>query len=180
MVGTRNATPEGLARTAAIVKHLVAQNFTVVSGLAAGIDTAAHTAALDAGGRTVAVIGTGLSHAYPPQNARLQRRIADQHAVISQFEPQTPPSRETFPARNATTSGLALATVIVEANYRSGTRGMAHRALNHGRPVFLTPALLEQPWARDLARRPGVHVAASPDAITETVDRLTALDALIA
>ena len=74
-------------------------------------------------------------------------------------------------------SGLALATVIVEASSRSGTRGMAHRALNHGRPVFLAETLLEQPWARDLARRPGVHVAASPDAITETVDRLTAVTA---
>jgi DNA processing protein len=180
VVGARHASPEGLDRAAATAEHLVQHNFTVISGLAAGIDTAAHTAALDAGGRTVAVIGTGLSHAYPPQNARLQRRIAEHHAVISQFDPQTPPSRQTFPARNATMSGIALATVVVEASYRSGARGQAHRALNHGRPVFLAPGLLEQHWARDLARRPGVHVAASANAITETVERLTATDGLVA
>jgi DNA processing protein len=77
-------------------------------------------------------------------------------------------------------SGLALATVVVEASYRSGARGHAHRALNHGRPVFLAPELLEQHWARDLARRPGVHIAASSNAITETVERLTATDGLVA
>jgi DNA processing protein len=180
VVGARHASPEGLAHAAAIAEHLVDHDFTVVSGLAAGIDTAAHTAALDAGGRTVAVIGTGLNHAFPPQNARLQRRIAQRHAVISQFDPETGPSRQTFPARNATMSGLALAAVVVEASYRSGARGQAHRALNHGRPVFLAPALLDQPWARELARRPGVHVATSSITITETVERLTATGALVA
>jgi DNA processing protein len=180
VVGARRASRDGIARATAIANHLVESGFTVVSGLAAGVDTAAHTAALDAGGQTVAVLGTGLGHAYPPQNATLQRRIAQDHVVVSQFWPETGPTRQTFPARNATMSGLALATVIVEASHRSGARGQAHRALNHGRPVFLTDPLLEQPWARELARRPGVHVAASPSVITETIERLSATDVLVA
>jgi DNA processing protein len=180
VVGSRSASPVGIATAKAIAGHLVEAGFTVVSGLAAGIDTAAHTAALDRGGRTVAVLGTGLNHTYPPENAPLQNRIAQRHAVISQFEPETAPSRQNFPARNATMSGLALATVIVEASHRSGARGQANRSLNHGHPVFLIDALLHQPWARELAKRPGVHVAASPTAIIETIERLTATDALVA
>ncbi len=180
VVGARRASPHGIAIARQIATHLVDRGFTVVSGLAAGIDTAAHTAALAAGGRTLAVLGTGLSNTYPPQNTNLQLQIADKHAVISQFWPDAPPTRQTFPARNATMSGLTLATVVIEATHRSGARGQAHRALNHGRPVFLAPDLMRQPWAQELARRPGVHLAASPEAITETIERLTATDALLA
>jgi DNA processing protein len=171
VVGARAASPAGEQAAADIARHLVEEGFTVVSGLAAGIDTAAHRAALEAGGRTVAVIGTGLARAYPPQNGALQRQIAATGAVISQFWPDTPPSRTTFPMRNAVMSGFALGTVVVEARSRSGARLQARLALNHGRPVFLLSSLLEQEWARALAERPGVHVVSAPAEITAALKR---------
>jgi DNA processing protein len=180
VIGTRRASKQGIAAAEQIVGQLIGDEYTVVSGLAAGIDTAAHEAALAAGGRTLAVIGTGLSRCYPPENAPLQRRIAHDHAVISQFWPDTPPSRHTFPMRNATTSGLALATVVVEAGERSGALACARRALNHGRPVFLAEPLLALPSAQHLASRPGVHVTREPDDITARLERLTSTDALLA
>lgn len=176
VIGARRASREGVTNAHAIARHLIDHRFTVVSGLAAGIDTAAHTAALQAGGRTVAVIGTGLARAYPPQNAAFQRRIASGNAVISQFWPETPPTRRTFPMRNATMSGLVLATVVVEATHKSGARGQVHRALEHGRPVFLIDSLLAQPWARDLANKAGVYVVHEPNEITATIERLIDLD----
>src|SRR5205085_6572040 len=146
----------------------------VLSGLAAGIDTAAHTAALDKGGRTVAVIGTGLRRAYPPQNEALQGRIARECAVVSQFWPDEAPRRRSFPMRNAVMSGMGLATVIVEATHTSGARVQSRFALAQERPVFLLASLLEQQWARELSTRPGVHVFEEPEQITATVERLTA------
>ena len=147
--------------------------YTVVSGLAAGVDAAAHREALAAGGRTVAVIGTGLQHSYPPENAELQQQLAASSAVVSQFWPETEPSRAGFPMRNAVMSGLALGTAIVEASVTSGARIQARRALAHGRPVFLARALISQPWARELAARPGVHVYDEPDEITAALERAT-------
>jgi DNA processing protein len=179
IVGARNATPRGLSAGAAIAEHIAAAGYTVVSGLARGIDTAAHTAALARGGRTVAVIGTGLRRSYPPENAALQRQIARDGAVISQFWPDAPPSRKTFPMRNAVMSGLSLASVVVEASQTSGSRMQARLALEHGRPVFLPRSLLEQEWARALATRPGAHVVDSPQEITAVVERLTSSGALV-
>src|SRR5579884_2966944 len=173
VIGSRDATPAGLAA------ELGAHCFTVASGLARGIDTAAHTAALEAGGRTVAVIGTGLDHSYPPENAALQRRIATRGAVVSQFWPDSPPTRPSFPLRNRVTSGLSLANVLVEASPRSGALTQARIALGHGRPVLLMDRLLGQRWARELAGRPGVHVAASPAEVIETVERLSSTRALL-
>ncbi len=180
VVGTRRPSPAGVHAAQAIARHLVHTGYTVVSGLAAGIDTAAHTAALDSDGRTVAVIGTGLRRSYPPQNSRLQRRIASECAVLSQFWPDAPPSRRSFPMRNAVMSGLALATVVVEASPTSGSRTQARLALAQGRPVFLHHGLLVQPWAAELAARPGAHAVRSPDEITTTIERLTAPGALTA
>lgn len=177
VIGSRKASEDGLAAARAIAEHLVEQGFTVLSGLAAGIDTAAHTSALDRGGRTVAVIGTGLRNAYPPQNEELQRRIGRECAVVSQFWPDDPPRRRSFPMRNAVMSGMALATVIVEATHTSGARVQSRFALAQGRPVFLLETLLEQVWARQLATRPGVHVFGEPGQVTATVERLTAADA---
>jgi DNA processing protein len=173
VIGSREASDAGVTVAQAIAGHLVEQDFTVISGLAAGIDTAAHAAALSKGGRTVAVIGTGLRRAYPPQNAELQRRIAADCAVVSQFWPDDPPSRRTFPMRNAVMSGLTLATVIVEASATSGSRVQARFALGQGRPVLLRDALLEQAWARELATKPGVHIFRDPDQVGPTVERLT-------
>jgi DNA processing protein len=178
VIGTRKPTDRGMSVARAIAAHLVESGFTVVSGLATGIDTAAHQATMAARGRTLAVIGTGLAHSYPPQNASLQRRIAREGAVISQFWPDAPPKRQSFPMRNGVMSGLTLATVIVEASVTSGARIQARLALGQGRPVFLVRSLLTQPWARELARRPGTHVVGRPDEITEIIGRLTAADAL--
>jgi DNA processing protein len=179
VIGSRKATPAGLERTRTISEHLAGAGYTVVSGLAAGIDTAAHETALDLGARTVAVIGTGLRRAYPPENAQLQRRIAAEGAVISQFWPDAGPSRQSFPLRNAVMSGLALATVIVEATQTSGARIQARLALGHGRPVLLAGSLLEQSWARELSTRPGIHVVRSAGELIDRVEGLTSTDTLV-
>jgi DNA processing protein len=180
VVGARTPSARGLGTARSIAEQLVARRFTVVSGLAAGIDTAAHTSALAWGGRTVAVIGTGLRRSYPPENAALQRRIAAECAVISQFWPDAPPSRRSFPMRNAVMSGLTLATVVVEAAHTSGSRMQARLALAHGRPVFLVATLLEHDWAREFSQRPGTHVVTRAEEITAIVERLTSTGELVA
>lgn len=181
VVGTRKASRAGTERAAVIAEHLVDCGFTVLSGLAAGIDTAAHTAALSKRGRTVAVVGTGLARSYPPQNGPLQSRIASEYAVISQFWPDAPPSRRSFPMRNAVMSGIALGTVVVEASDTSGARMQARLALAQGRPVFLLASLVaQQAWARDYAGRPGTHVVRSPEEITSVVERLISPGSLVA
>jgi DNA processing protein len=181
VVGARKATDDGTSKAHAIAEHLVDRGFTVVSGLAAGIDTAAHSATLARGGRTVAVIGTGLARSYPPQNEALQRRIASECAVVSQFWPDAPPSRRSFPMRNAVMSGVTLATVVVEASDTSGARMQARLARAQGRPVFLLASLVErQQWARESAARPGTHVVRSPDEITTLVERLISPGSIVA
>lgn len=180
VVGTRRASEAGLARATEVATSVAAGGYTVVSGLAAGVDTAAHEAALAAGARTVAVIGTGLRRSYPRENAELQRRIASEGAVVSQFWPDAPPSRTSFPMRNAVMSGFALATVVIEASHTSGARMQARLALEHGRPVFLHESLLSHEWAREYAERPGAHVVASGGEVVEHVDRLTSLETLTA
>ncbi len=180
VVGARNASPRGVAAASAIAAHLAERGYTVASGLAAGIDTAAHTSALAADGRTIAVIGTGLRRVYPPQNAQLQQRIATEGAVISQFWPDAPPTRRSFPMRNAVMSGLTLASVIVEASHTSGSRLQARLALAQGRPVLLNRLLLDQPWAREFAARPGAHVVQTPAEVTDVIERLTSSGVLTA
>jgi DNA processing protein len=179
VIGSRRASAEGRLTAERFAASLIGAGFTIVSGLAQGVDTAAHTSALAAGGRTVAVVGTGLSHCYPPENAGLQQRVVAHGAVVSQFWPETPPTRHTFPLRNAVMSGLALGTVIIEASVRSGARVQARRALAHGRPVFLLRRLLGENWVDELASRPGVHVVDEPADIVETVERLNSTDALL-
>ena len=122
VVGTRQPTPRGIDQARQLATGLAAHGIPVISGLAAGIDTAALTAALAAGGRAVAVIGTGIDRVYPPQNAGLQQEIAANGLLISQFLPGSPPTKASFPMRNAVMSGYALATVVVEAAERSGSR----------------------------------------------------------
>jgi DNA processing protein len=180
VVGSRDATPEGLDAARALASHLSRSSYTVVSGLARGIDAAAHRETLSRGGRTVAVIGTGLDRCYPPEHAALQAEIAGSGAVISQFWPESGPTRASFPMRNAVMSGLSLGTVIVEATRTSGSRIQARRALLHGRPVFVRRQLLSQPWARELAKRPGAHVYETPHEVTDAIERLTSSDPLTA
>ena len=174
VVGTRQATPEGLQQAAGLAAGLAERGVPVISGLAAGIDAAAHMSALSAGGRTVAVIGTGIDRAYPAQNAELQEEIARKGLVISQFLPGSPPTKTSFPMRNAVMSGYALATVVIEAAYQSGARMQARLALQHGRHVFLMRSLLQHDWARGYAERPGVTVVDNASQVFNGLQRLAA------
>lgn len=143
IVGARKVSDDGVRRTRKLVKHLVQDDFTIVSGLAAGVDTAAHTKTLEEGGRTIAVIGTPLSHIYPKENKELQDKIRNEHLIISQvpfkkyLEQDYRSNRSFFPERNVTMSALTEATVIVEASDTSGTLYQARAALAQGRKLFI-------------------------------------------
>ena len=156
VVGTRNASVEGLTRARTMACGLTQQGVTVVSGLARGIDAAAHMATLDEGGRTIAVIGTGITRTYPREHADLAERIAGSGAIVSQFWPDAPPTRYSFPMRNVTMSGISQGTVVIEASSTSGAKMQARLALEHGKYAFLIDSLVtRQPWARTyLQRRP--------------------------
>lgn len=166
VVGTRRPSPGGADQAARLARGLAAAGTTVVSGLATGIDTAAHRGAVDAGGRTVAVLGHGIAAPiYPAQNTDLAHRIvASGGAVVSQFWPQAPPTPATFPLRNVTTSGLAAGTVVIEAGETSGARQQARKCLEHGKQLFLLESLVTaEPWARSYAERPGAVVVRDSD-----------------
>ncbi len=180
VVGSRAASSRGLAIAAGLAREFAARGVTVLAGLALGIDTAAHRAALDAGGRTVSVIGTGIDRAYPAANRGLQEEIAARGLVLSQFWPGAPPQRHNFLMRNATMSGYGLATVVVEAGEQSGSRAQARIAVGHGRPVILTPLVVSRTdWARALVGRPGVHVAGHLQDVLDIVDHLIAEPAVV-
>jgi len=150
VVGSRKASADGQARARRLAKELVGRGYTVVSGLAAGIDTAAHTAALEAGGRTIAVVGTPLGQIYPAQNRELQEHIATDHLLISQvpvlrYSKQGPQqNRFFFPERNITMSALTEATIIVEAGETSGTLTQARAALHQGRKLFILDSCFQR------------------------------------
>jgi DNA processing protein len=144
VVGTRNPSNDALARTRKLVKALLEDDFTIVSGLATGVDTAAHETAIENGGRTIAVLGTPLSKSYPKSNAKLQKKIAKDHLLISQvpvkrYANQKNPTSNNFffPERNITMSALTGATIIVEAGETSGTLVQARHALKQGRGLFI-------------------------------------------
>lgn len=143
VVGSREASEDGIRRAARLARELVERDFTVVSGLARGVDGAAHNAAIALGGRTIAVVGTPLGSCYPKEHAELQESIARQHLVISQvpvlrYSKQAPQhNRFFFPERNATMSALTEATIIVEAGDTSGTLTQARAALHQGRKLFI-------------------------------------------
>ncbi|MGD8369066.1 MAG: DNA-processing protein DprA [Desulfobacterales bacterium] len=139
VVGSRNPTEYGLANTWELSRDLATRGFTVVSGMARGIDTAAHEGALDGGGRTVAVLGSGLDRIYPAENRRLFERITTSGAVVSEFSPKTGPDAHHFPARNRIISGMSLGAVIAEATLRSGSLITARLAADQGREVFAVP-----------------------------------------
>jgi DNA processing protein len=141
IVGSRKATPEGLARASKLARLLTEKGVTVVSGLAAGIDTAAHESAIRSAGRTIAVLGTPLDECFPAQNAALQRLIMREHLAVSQFAPGTAIGKHTFPMRNRTMALMADATVIIEATDRSGTINQGWEALRLGRPLWIAASL---------------------------------------
>ena len=143
VVGSRNATAYGVETTLRICKDLAGLGFTVVSGMALGIDAAAHEGALSGQGRTVAVLGSGLDNIYPPQHRRLAERIAAGGAVISEFPLQAGPEAHHFPVRNRIISGMSLGTVVVEATKDSGSLITARLAAEQNREVFAVPGSIQ-------------------------------------
>ncbi len=139
VVGSRRSTPYGENVARKLTRELVSAGVVIVSGLARGIDAAAHEAALDSGGTTIAVLGTGIDIVYPRANTRLYKRIEREGLILSEFPPETPPMPENFPMRNRVISGLSSGTVIVEATTKSGSLITARMAAEQGREVFAVP-----------------------------------------
>jgi DNA processing protein len=145
IVGTREPTDYGKKWTHKLSKILAQHGFTIVSGMAAGIDKIAHYGCLEAGGRTIAVLGTGIDRIYPPENESLYREIRQKGLIVSEYEAGTPPDRRTFPARNRIIAGLCRAVIIMEAPKQSGALITARYANEFGRDVYILPASLDQP-----------------------------------
>ncbi|MEZ4528423.1 MAG: DNA-processing protein DprA [Desulfobacterales bacterium] len=139
VVGTRNPTSYGIFATRHLCRELAAMNISIVSGMARGIDTAAHRAALEAGGKTIAVLGSGLERIYPPENKELFHSISGSGAVISEFPLSAEPEPHHFPVRNRIISGMSLGTVVVEASRKSGSLITARLAAEQDREVFAVP-----------------------------------------
>lgn len=138
VVGSRKASKIGTQSVQKIIKEM--QNrFVIVSGLARGIDTAAHMACLQAGGQTIAVIGTGMEQAYPKENRKLQAYIATHHLLLSEYEPEAAPLKYHFPERNRIIAGLSSGVIVAEAKMRSGSLITCERAMEEGRDVFAIP-----------------------------------------
>ncbi|MFH0812950.1 MAG: DNA-processing protein DprA [Pseudomonadota bacterium] len=152
VVGSRNASAYGRGITRRLTQALTNRGFTIVSGLARGIDTAAHKGALESGGRTIAVLGSGIDVMYPWENKKLAEDIANNGAILSEFPLGTQPEAINFPARNRVISGLSLGTVIVEASYKSGSLITARCALEQGREVFAVPGNIDSPWSKGTNR----------------------------
>lgn len=152
IVGSRHATPYGVAVAERLAAELAARGVTIVSGLARGIDTAAHRGALAAGGRTIAVLGCGVDVCYPPENRRLVGRVIERGALLSQFPLGTPALPRHFPLRNRTIAGLALGAIVVEAAERSGALITAGHAGELGREVFAVPGPVTSELSRGANR----------------------------
>ena len=152
IVGTRNPTAYGRQVTQELSQFLAANGITVVSGLARGIDSVAHTSALNVGGRTIAVLGNGVDVVYPPEHRQLSERIVEQGALISDYFPGTPPDGVNFPPRNRIISGLSLASVIIEAGEKSGALITAEFAATQGREVFSVPGPIYGPRSKGTNR----------------------------
>lgn len=152
VVGSRNATPRGCLDAQEFAAALVASGLSIVSGLAIGIDAAAHRGALRAGGSTIAVIGTGPDRVYPARNRDLAREIADKGVIVSEFPPGTPALKANFPRRNRIISGLSRGVLIVEATLSSGSLITAGAAAEQGRDVFALPGSIHSPFSRGCHR----------------------------
>ena len=153
IVGSRKATPDGIKRAQAVTRALVQQGIIVVSGLAEGIDTVAHRTAIEEGGRTIAVLGTPLSKAYPATNASLLEEIKRDHLAISQFPEGYPGKSENFPRRNRTMALICDATIVIEASEKSGTRHQGWEAIRLGRDLYLLENVATNPnltWPKQL------------------------------
>lgn len=169
IVGSRNATAQGLQNAQAFAEHFSRQGLTVVSGLAAGIDAAAHEGALRGDGSTVAVVGTGIDRIYPRRNEALARRIVDQGLMVSEYPLGMPPLPPNFPRRNRLIAGLSLGTLVVEAAAQSGSLITAREALDAGREVFAIPGSIHSPQSRGchLLLRQGAKLVEVADDVLE-------------
>ena len=145
IVGTRDLSDYGKRWARKISSLLASKGFTIVSGLAQGIDTEAHSACLEAGGRTIAVVGTGLDIVYPPRNQSLAKEIAQHGLIVSEYAAGTPPDRSHFPARNRIIAGLSRVTIVIEAPVRSGALITAYQANDFGRDVYVLPGSIDSP-----------------------------------
>jgi DNA processing protein len=148
IVGSRNATAQGLENARAFAAHLSRAGLTIVSGLALGIDGAAHQGALEGGGSTIAVVGTGLDVVYPARHRALTQRIAEAGLIVSEFSIGTPSLAQHFPIRNRIIAGLARGTLVVEAAVQSGSLITARLAAESGRDVFAIPGSIHSPQSR--------------------------------
>lgn len=175
VVGSRTATEYGRTITERISSELSGMGFSIVSGLARGIDTAAHKGCLEAGGRTLAVLGSGIDVTYPAENRGLFERVASSGAVLSEFPPGTSPLRANFPRRNRLLSGLALGVLVVEAAAKSGSLITARFALEQGKEVFSVPGNISSAVSRgtnELIRQGAKLVTGASDIVEELAPQL--------
>jgi DNA processing protein len=170
LVGSRMTTAYGTNTARKLAYQLAFMGITVISGGARGIDTAAHQGALSAKGRTIAVLGTGISQVFPPENAALFEKIAANGALITQFPFNRPPDKQTFPIRNRIVAGMTLGTVVVEANLTSGALITANFAVENGRQIFAVPGQIDSPRSKgchDLIKKGAKLCEGAEDIVTE-------------
>ncbi len=175
IIGSRNPTPGGLQNGLNFSRHLARQGFTITSGLAEGIDTAAHRGALEAGGTTVAFLGHGIDRVYPAANRDLAHAIAESGALVSEYPLGARPLRRHFPERNRLISGLSLGTVVIEAARKSGSLITARMAAEQGREVFALPGSIHNPLARGCHKliRQGAKLVETAEDILDELAPLT-------
>jgi DNA processing protein len=174
IVGTRTPSVGALNFITDVVPLIARENYSVVSGLARGVDGAAMRASLDSGNRTVGVIGTGIRRFYPSEHRALQEHIAKDHLLLSQFWPDAPPTQQSFPMRNHFMSAYSSMTLIVEAGEKSGTRIQARAATKHARPLIISRAVyLQTTWGKDLVSK-GLDVTVVSNA-EEAIRAITAI-----
>lgn len=174
IVGSRNVTHYGTETARKFGYQFALAGYTVVSGLARGIDTAAHMGALASKGRTIAVIGSGLAKLYPPENQGLAEKIATSGAVISEYQMERPADRQTFPYRNRIVAGWGRALIVVEAGLNSGALITANQAIDQGRPVYAVPGQIDRPTSAGSNRliRQGAQLITSADDVLEDFQSL--------
>lgn len=172
IVGTRRVTAYGRQVTEELAAYLGANGLTVVSGLARGVDALAHTAVMQAGGRTLAVLGSGVDRIYPPEHRLLSEKIMERGAIISDYAPGTPPDASNFPPRNRIISGLSLAVVVVEAGETSGALITAEFAAGQGREVFAVPGNILAPQSKGTNRliQQGAQPLLTPQDLMQALD----------
>ena len=182
IVGTRHPSQAGIAQACEAAVHLSSLGVPVISGLARGVDFEAHSATLGVNGAPIGVVATPIGGPYTPVTSRdLHELVAAEGVLVSQFAPGTGVSKSSFIRRNATMSGLGIATIVIEAGEHSGTRAQARIAMDHGRPLILSSSVVrDTTWGRDLAdgTRPNVDVVSSRQELHTAIDQVRELAAL--